>query len=249
MRVITWNVNGLRAREADVLALVQTHAPDVLCLQEIKAKPEQVPASLGGLTGMSDFHSCWHGTGGYSGVSLHLRKSRFEKVSFGHPSFDFEARVVEATSGDLSMVSMYLPNGGKDFDRKMDFMRELALWSRKLESRTVCLCGDMNVTRGDLDVHPDQRSERTIGQRPEERALFEQLFASGLVDVGRTLAPDDDALFTWWAYWNNARKRNVGWRLDYVIASPALAGRARASTVLREFGASDHAPVVVDFDV
>jgi exodeoxyribonuclease-3 len=199
--------------------------------------------------GMPEFHSYWHGKGGYSGVSLHLRRSRFAQVSFGHPSFDVEARVVEATSGDLSFVSMYLPNGGKDFEQKMDFLRELGAWAKKLRERRVILCGDMNVTRADIDVHKTQRNKRVVGQRPDERELFEQLFAAGLVDVGRALAPEDDALFTWWAYWNNARKRNIGWRLDYVVAAPQLAERARSSTVLREFGSSDHAPVIVDFDL
>ena len=248
MRIITWNVNGVRAREAEVLELLEERRPDVLCMQEIKATPEQLPPGLGGLMGMPEFHSFWHGKGGYSGVSLHLRKSVFARPTFSHPSFDHEARVVEATVGEVSFVSMYLPNGGKDFEQKMDFLRELGAWAKSLARRKVLLCGDMNVTRAEIDVHESQRNARAVGQRADERALFEQVFAAGLVDVGRALAPDDDAMFTWWAYWNDARKRNVGWRLDYVIASPELAEKARSCAVLRDFGASDHAPVVVDFD-
>jgi len=249
VKVITWNVNGVRAREAEVLELLTKHAPDVLCMQEIKATPEQLPPALGGLMGMPEYHSYWHGQGGYSGVSLHLRKARFEKVAFSHPAFDVECRVVEATAGDLSFLSMYLPNGGKDFEQKMDFLRELGAWAKKQSGRKVVLCGDMNVTRAEIDVHKTQRNKRVVGQRPDERELFEQLFATGLVDVGRALAPEDDTLFTWWAYWNNARKRNIGWRLDYVVASPELFAKVRSCTVLGELGTSDHAPVVVDFDV
>ena len=189
MKVITWNVNGVRAREAEVLELLTKHAPDVLCMQEIKATPEQLPPALGGLMGMPEYHSYWHGQGGYSGVSLHLRKARFEKVAFSHPAFDVECRVVEATAGDLSFLSMYLPNGGKDFEQKMDFLRELGAWAKKQSGRKVVLCGDMNVTRAEIDVHKTQRNKRVVGQRPDERELFEQLFATGLVDVGARSRP------------------------------------------------------------
>ncbi len=249
MRVITWNVNGVRAREREVLELVQKHKPDVLCMQEIKSSPEQLPPGLGGLIGLPELTSFWHGKGGYSGVSVHLRKASFaEPVKFSHPSFDHETRVVEASCGAMSFVSMYLPNGGKDFAAKMDFLRALAPWAKAQRERPTIVCGDMNVARTEMDVHISERNARTIGQRPDERELFERFFAEGFVDVGRKLAPDDDALFTWWPYWANARKKNVGWRLDYVSATEALAAKACRAEVLRDFGASDHAPVIVDFE-
>jgi exodeoxyribonuclease-3 len=247
VKIITWNVNGVRAREREVIELVDKHAPDVLCMQEIKSSPEQLPPGLGGLMGLPAYASFWHGKGGYSGVSVHLRKSSFvERPSFSHPSFDHEMRVVEATCAGMSFVSMYVPNGGKDFPAKMNFLRELAVWADKRTSTIVC--GDMNVARSDIDVTKEDRNPRTIGQRPDERELFERFFAAGFVDVGRKLAPDDDTLFTWWPYWDDARKRNVGWRLDLVSATPDLAAKARRAQVLRDFGTSDHAPVLVDFD-
>lgn len=248
MRVITWNVNGIRKRESELLDLVEQQKPDVMCLQEIKCNPEQLPPSLSGLMGLPDYHSFWHGKGGYSGVSVHLKKSRFEGISFSHPPFDSEARVVEARSGDRSFVSMYVPNGGKDFPAKMDFLRELVHWGKELAARGSIICGDMNVARSEIDVHESQRNTRVIGQRPDERELFEKFFQAGLVDVGRKLYPTDDAMFSWWPYWNNARQRNIGWRLDLVIATPSIAERVQSHTVLREFGLSDHAPVVVDFE-
>jgi exodeoxyribonuclease-3 len=97
-------------------------------------------------------------------------------------------------------------------------------------------------------VHPKERKPRAIGQLPEERALLERIIGHGLVDVGRALDPDNDQLFTWWAPWREMRQRNIGWRLDYVLASESMFARVRSSTVQREFGTSDHAPVIVEFD-
>jgi exodeoxyribonuclease-3 len=105
----------------------------------------------------------------------------------------------------------------------------------------------MNVARADIDVHPKERKPRAIGQLPEERAVIEHLLGHGLVDVGRALDPDNDGLFTWWAPWRNMRERNIGWRLDYVLASTALAARAASCVVQKEVGTSDHAPVVATF--
>ena len=113
--------------------------------------------------------------------------------------------------------------------------------------RALVVCGDLNVTRTDRDVHPRERKLNAIGQRPEERALLERVLGCGLVDVGRALDPNNDNLFTWWAPWRNLRQRNIGWRLDYVLASTSLASRAAACPVLREFGTSDHGPVIATF--
>ena len=109
------------------------------------------------------------------------------------------------------------------------------------------ICGDYNVARTDMDVHPKERKPGIIGQRPEERALLEGIIAEGLVDVGRTLNPGDENYFTWWAPWRNLRQRNIGWRLDYVLASESLAARATSCPTFREIGTSDHAPVVATF--
>ena len=247
MKLITWNVNGVRAREAEVLRLFDEEAPDVLMLQETKATLDQLPPSLHGLLALPGYHSIWHGSAGYSGVSLHLKKSRFERPRDAHPPFDYETRVVEAHAGDFVFVSMYLPNGGKDFDAKLAFLRALAEWPHEFAGKNLVVAGDLNVARTDLDVHESERKPRAIGQRPKERELFEKFLAAGLVDVCRKLAPDDAGLFTWWPYWNEQRARNVGWRIDYVLANEPLASRATVSRVRRDFGSSDHAPVIVHF--
>ena len=112
----------------------------------------------------------------------------------------------------------------------------------------LVLCGDLNVARTERDVHPKERKPRAIGQLPEERALLERIIGRGLVDVGRALDPDNDGLFTWWAPWRNMRQRNIGWRLDYVLASAVARRRALSCPVQPDVGTSDHAPVVSTFD-
>jgi exodeoxyribonuclease-3 len=113
------------------------------------------------------------------------------------------------------------------------------------EGRSVVLCGDINIARTELDVHPKERKPDIVGQRPEERALFESMLSAGLEDVGRRFDPDNPGLFTWWAPWRSMRQRNIGWRLDYVLASPAIATRATGCVVQADVGTSDHAPVVM----
>jgi len=247
--VATWNVNGLRARREQFLAWLAEDRPSVVCLQEVKAAPSQLPEDLVTLDG---YWSAWHGAGGYSGVGLHLRRDVFaQEPAFSHPSFDHETRIVTAEAGDLTVASVYVPNGGKDFAAKITFLERMRDWAGELhaQGRRLLLCGDLNVTRTDQDVHPKERKPRAIGQRPEERELLAQLLAQGLVDVGRTLDPDNEGLFTWWAPWRDMRRRNIGWRIDYVLASTPLAARATTARVLTGVGTSDHAPVMVEIAV
>jgi len=248
VKIATWNVNGIRARQVQFLEWIEREQPDAVCLQEIKAAPAQLGEALSNLSG---YRSYWHGAGAYSGVSLNLRTGAFAvEPAFGHPSFDRETRVVVATSGELVVASTYVPNGGKDYDDKLFFLRQLQDWAAGHISagNDVVVCGDLNVTRTERDVHPKERKLNAIGQRPDERALFEQLLATGLVDLARELDPDNDGLFTWWAPWRNLRERNIGWRIDYVLASQSLARRAITCIVQPQVGTSDHAPVVATFE-
>ena len=245
MLLATWNVNGIRARHGELLEWIDRERPDVLCLQEIKATLDQLPMTLCDLEG---YWCYWHGAKGYSGVGLHVSRARWpEKPAFAHPAFDYESRIVTVDLGEMTVASVYAPNGGKDFPAKMRFLQELEGYAAAQQAAGVRLiiCGDLNVARTDRDVHPKERKPNAVGQLPEERALIEALIGHGLVDVGRALDPDNDNLFTWWAPWRNLRQRNIGWRLDYVLASEALAARAESCVVLREFGTSDHGIVAV----
>jgi exodeoxyribonuclease III len=247
MKIATWNVNGIRARATQLCEWLARDQPDIVCLQEIKASPAQVPESCK----LLEYDAYWHGAGGYSGVSLHVRKGAFDvEPAFGHPAFDMETRIVQASFGNLTIASVYVPNGGKDYAAKLAFLRSLSEWTRSLHEagREVILCGDLNVARADIDLHPKERKPGIIGQRPEERELFETLLDGHSADVARELHPHDEGMFTWWAPWRNMRQRNIGWRIDYILASRTIATRATDCSVLADIGTSDHAPVVMTFD-
>jgi exodeoxyribonuclease-3 len=182
LKIATWNVNGIRAREAQFVEWIRRDQPDIACLQELKATPDQLSETL---TMLPEYWSYWHGgPKGYSGVSLHLRKDRYpERPEFSHPTFDMECRVVQAKLGDgLVIASVYVPNGGKDFAAKLRFLEAMSAYAAGVRAAggKLVIAGDLNVTRTEKDVTAKERTPEVIGQRPDERALFEQLMASGL---------------------------------------------------------------------
>ncbi len=248
LKIATWNVNGLRARHAQLLEWISWEKPDVLCLQEIKATHAQIPDPL---TTLHEYWNYWHGgPKGYSGVSLHFRRSTYpESPTFTHPSFDSEYRIVDALVGDIRFASVYVPNGGKDFAAKLEFLRALERWTeeRRSAGESLILCGDLNVALTDVDVHTSQVKPGVIGQRPDERALLRGAIDHGLVDLVRTTHTGDIPIFTWWPPWRNLREKNVGWRIDFVLAAAELAKRIKSCEVRKDVLGSDHAPVVVEF--
>jgi exodeoxyribonuclease-3 len=249
MKIATWNVNGIRARQAEVQDFIEREQPDALCLQEIKAGLDQLPVWLCELEG---YWCYWHGGPGYSGVGLHVRMiSSLVRPAFHHPGFDYEHRIVTVRLPQATIASIYVPNGGRDFGAKMNFLEALDRYAAEFQAANLplILCGDLNVARADIDVHPKERKPRAIGQLPEERGVLERILSRGLVDVHRRLEPDNADLFTWWAPWRNMKQRNIGWRLDYVFASESLAGRVQSCVVQREVGTSDHGPVIAVFDL
>jgi exodeoxyribonuclease III len=253
LKIATWNVNGVRKREGELLEWLAREQPDVVCLQEIKAEPDQLTF---GLRDVEGYWSHWHGGKGYSGVALLVSRAFApEPPTIFHPVFDFEQRVCATTlptpAGEITFASMYVPNGGKDFPAKMDFLQGIETWVAEMQGagRAIVICGDLNVARSDMDIHPKERKPNQVGARPDERALFEQVLTRGLVDLGRALDPTNENLFTWWAPWRNFRQRNIGWRIDYVLASASIAAKVSHVTVQREVGTSDHGPVIAELSL
>ena len=252
MKIATWNVNGIRARQGQLLDWLLAEKPDIVCLQEIKASLDQLPFEL---RDIDNYWSYWHGEKGYSGVGLLIAKSLTGALpACSHPGFDFEQRIACATvpspAGGVLIASVYVPNGGKDFDAKMRFLEALDAYVADAErdGKLLVLCGDLNVAFEERDIHPKLRKPNQIGARLDERALLGRLIARGLVDVHRLFEKDNDHLFTWWAPWRQMKEKNIGWRIDYVLASSAIATRATSAIVQREIGSSDHGPVVVTFE-
>jgi exodeoxyribonuclease-3 len=250
VKIATWNVNGIRARQDEVAMFVAREQPDVLCLQEIKAARDHIPGSVGELA-LVDYWCYWHGTKGYAGVALLVRKEiEADRPMVVHPDFDVDTRIAAVRVAGTLVASIYVPNGGRDFAAKVRFLEAMAGYAAALRAAggAVVLCGDINIARTEMDVHLKERDNRRVGQRSDERAMFERILETGaLHDVGREQDPTNDGLYTWWAPWRNMRQRNIGWRLDYVLASGALAARASSCVSMREFGTSDHAPVVATF--
>jgi exodeoxyribonuclease-3 len=251
MKVATWNVNGIRARQGQLLEWIARERPDVICLQETKASLDQLTFDLREIDG---YWGHWHGGRGYSGVALLFARSFADPApTIVHPPFDFEQRACTATvptrAGEVTFASIYVPNGGKDFPAKMRFLEGIETWvaDARAAGRALIICGDLNVARSDMDIHPKERKPNQVGARKDERALFEQILSHDLVDVGRAMEPANENLFTWWAPWRNLRQRNIGWRIDYVLASTRLAAHVESIVVQREFGTSDHGPLVAVF--
>jgi len=174
VKIATWNVNGIRARFDEVHAFITRERPDVVCLQELKASAEQIPILLLEAEG----YWCYmHGDRAYSGVALLVNKELAPtRPAFSHPSFDHESRIVTVKLGDLTVASIYVPNGGKDYPAKIRFLEAMAGYAAGFQAAgaPLVMCGDFNVARTDMDVHPSERKREAIGQRAEERELIER---------------------------------------------------------------------------
>lgn len=246
----SWNVNGIRAAQGkgflDWLHAVQ---PDVLCVQETKAHPDQLDAALRSPDG---FHTYWAwstGRKGYSGVALYSRSEpRSVQVGLGIAEFDSEGRTLIADYGDFVLIGAYFPNGGQDNARvpfKMAYKAAFLDLTERLraEGRPVIFCGDVNTAHRPVDLARPKENETVTGFLPEERAWIDQVVAKGYQDIWRELHPDTTGAYTYWANWGGARSRNVGWRIDYFFITPDLRPRVVDATIHADKLGSDHCPI------
>lgn len=254
MRIVTLNVNGIRSAERKGLAHWLTRgAPwDVACLQEIRAGADDVPASLRAPRRAHAAFCCGERKG-YAGVALYARTRPRYVHGFGCDEFDREGRYLEADFGELCVASVYLPSGSAGAHRQASkfrfleaFLPHLALLRRR--GKEIVLCGDWNIAHQPIDLENWRSNQKNSGFLPEERAwLTRVLDEIGFVDVFRRVDPRPRQ-YTWWSNRGQAWAKNVGWRIDYQIATPGIAARARAAWIYKTRRFSDHAPLIVEYD-
>ena len=262
-KLTSLNLNGIRsATTKGVQAWIETTAPDCICVQEIKAQASDMAGRFEVLAGLKgNFH--YAEKKGYSGVGVYSRHEPSDVViGFGSSEFDTEGRYVETRfdtpNRKLSIISSYFPSGSSGEERqaaKYRFLAELHPRLMQLRSeREFILCGDVNIAHTNADIKNWRSNQKNSGFLPEERAWMTQVLAQGtdtggLVDVYRTLQPDTtDACYTWWSNRGQAYANNVGWRLDYHLATPAIAALARKEHIYKDVKFSDHAPITIDYD-
>lgn len=253
MKVISINLNGIRsACNKGLLPWLYTQGADIICLQELKAQAGDMTPEMLAPAG---YHGYFHYAEkkGYSGVGIYSKHEPDIVIEgLGIPEFDSEGRYLEAQFGNLSVVSLYLPSGSSGEDRQAVKFKFLAAFMPHLKTmyasgRDVLICGDWNIAHTEKDLKNWRGNKKNSGFLPEERAWMTELFhVVGFVDVFRKLHPVLEA-YTWWSNRGQAWAKNVGWRIDYQIATPSIAGKAVSTTIYMEQRFSDHAPLTVEY--
>lgn len=248
MKITTWNVNGIRAvLKKDGFDWVDEVEPDILGLQEIKARPEQLPEEL---RERENYTALWNSAErpGYSGTAAFYKTDPLSiSVGLGVPEFDAEGRVVTLEYPDFFLYIIYFPNGGRNNLRvpfKLDFYARLLeiCDEHHAKGQNVILTGDFNTAHNEIDLANPKSNQKNTGFLPEERAWIDKYLEHGFVDAFRSLYPERVA-YTWWDYRTNARPRNVGWRLDYYLVSQALMPKVKDVVIHDDVMGSDHCPV------
>ena len=256
LRIISVNLNGIRsAWGKGVLQWCAAQQADVVCLQELKAQGGDLNPEMRQPAGLFAFYH-YAEKKGYSGVGLWCRKAPDRVVEgIGNQEFDAEGRYIRADFGRLSVISLYVPSGSSSPERQQAKFRFLDVFlphlrALRAEGRDIVLCGDWNIAHQEIDLKNWKSNQKNSGFLPEERAWMSTVIDDqGWVDVYRRVHPETTGdAYTWWSNRGQARAKNVGWRIDYQIATPELGALARQASVFKEQRFSDHAPLTVDYD-
>ena len=253
MKIMTWNVNGLRACETKgFTAWLTAHAPDVACLQEVRAEPAQLPAHCAAPAGYHPYFNPCKLKKGYSGVATWSREAPADvRYGVGVPEYDDEGRIVVTEHDGFALYNIYFPNGGRDLARvpyKLAFYAKLMeeLQARLAKGDRLIVTGDFNTAHTELDLANPKSNTKTTGFLPEERVVITEFLKLGFVDVFRERHPDEKGHYTWWSNMGGARGRNVGWRIDYFLVSENLSPRVADVYHQQDQMGSDHCPVVLE---
>jgi exodeoxyribonuclease-3 len=253
MKIITYNVNGIRAALGKgLIEWIKSVNPDIICMQETKAQPEQLP--------LSDFEDAgylhyWYSAQkkGYSGVAV-LTKTKPDNISYGMgiEKYDNEGRFLRIDYGDISIASVYHPSGSSGDERqafKMVWLEDFLNYINKLKKTrpNLILCGDYNICHKPIDIHDPIRNATSSGFLPEEREWLTRFIDSGFIDTFRVFNKEPKQ-YTWWSFRSNARSKNLGWRIDYNMVSLPLENKLKRSVILPDAKHSDHCPVLLEID-
>jgi exodeoxyribonuclease-3 len=252
MKLISWNVNGIRAvLKKGFLDFLEEQRPDLLLLQEVKANQDQVEHDFA----EAGWEICWNGAQkkGYSGVATLSRTPALSvRHGMGLPGHDDEGRVLTTEFGDFFVVNVYTPNAQDDLRRlpyRMEWDAAFLAFVKELEkTKPVIFAGDLNVAHREIDLARPKQNRKSAGFSDEERAGFDNIVAAGFIDSFRHFHPDEPDHYTWWSYRGGAREKNVGWRIDYFCVSAALLPRVKATGILPGVQGSDHCPVVIEVE-
>ena len=250
MKLISWNVNGLRACVGKgFFSFMEAEQPDMLCLQETKLQPEQAPQIEG-------YYEYWNSAEkkGYSGVAL-FSKTEPEAVSYGLgiDEHDHEGRVITADYGAFYLVTVYTPNSQdelKRLDYRMRWEDDFRAYVCALDQKKpVIICGDMNVAHQEIDLKNPKTNRRNAGFTDEERQKMTELLAAGFTDTFRAQNPDATGIYSWWSYRFKAREKNAGWRIDYFLVSNRLMEKVTGTKIYTDVMGSDHCPVGLEISL
>ena len=253
-KIISYNVNGIRAAEKKgFLEWLQQASPDIICLQETKAQPEQLDDTLLKPEG---YHTYWYSAEkkGYSGVALFTKeKPKHIEYGMGIESYDSEGRILRADFEGYSVISAYFPSGTSGEERqavKDQFLEDFLPYANELRKThpNLIISGDYNIAHTAIDIHNPVSNKNSSGFLPHERAWMTRYIESGFVDSFRQLNPDAQE-YSWWSFRANARANNKGWRIDYQMVSEPLAGKCRSAAIFGNIVHSDHCPILLEIDV
>lgn len=252
MKIVSWNVNGLRAvaKNGYWKTFLKDVKPDIFGLQETKASPEQLPEEVLSPAGYSAFFSSSKVKKGYSGVAIYSKIEPLKVIyGMGIPEFDDEGRIIGAEFEDFWLLNVYFPNGGQGphrLDYKLRFYDAFLAFAEILrKEKPVIFCGDINTAHEEIDLARPKENEENTGFLPEERAWLDEVVAAGYVDTFRHLHAHQKDAYSYWDLFTRARERNVGWRIDYFFVSPELAKRVKKADIHSEVYGSDHCPVSI----
>ena len=248
IEIISWNVNGIRAvANKEALRWIDERQPDILCLQEIKALPEQIPTDLFE-TQFTTRNINSADKKGYSGTAVFSQLTPEYTDNRHDIDLAREGRIIEQDYGDFVLFNVYFPNGQKDEERlalKMKFYEDFLTYCDKLrdEGKSIVICGDVNTAHKEIDLKNPKANSKTSGFLPIEREWMDKLVDHGYIDTFRYVHGDKEEEYSWWSYRSGARAKNVGWRIDYFFISDDLAELLEDAFILQEVTGSDHCPV------